>query len=183
MDREEYRTKAQDFMSRAEAALAEVFAEEDNPVLVVGLQFGEMGTDESIPNCMIASNLPICLVGEALEDMEAEAARQHSAFHGEDGEQPYMDTDAADVPEELREFAAKLADDLGVPVENIRYRAAVDTADLSSDELPDWLTGTDVAEALTGGDIAAAGLGLSDEDVAEVTETAARVEDEQEGKE
>lgn len=183
MEAAEYQSKAQAFMDRVEAAIGEVFDiadDGDRPVVVIGLQFGDMGKDGSnLPTCVVSSNLPICLVGEAIHDMHDEAILQHDAYHAESGDNPLMVTDPADVPEEVRDFAATLAETLGVPVENIQFRSSVDTTDLSDESLPDWLKGSDIAEAMTGGDIAAAGLGLSDEDVAALREEEQNVLDSQ----
>jgi hypothetical protein len=66
-----------------------------------------------------------------------------------------------------------------VPIESVQVQQFVDTADLADDDLPDWLKGTDIAEAMTGGDIAAAGLGLSDDDVAAIREEEQNVLDSQ----
>lgn len=180
MEATEYESKATAFKERVEAAATEVFGEEETAVVVFGIQFGDMGKQPGLPVCIVGSNLPICLVGEAIHDMHDEVVSQHAAYHAEqDGASAYMVTDAADVSEEARAFAADLAEQLGVPVESIEFRTQVDTADLSEDDLPDWLKGSEVAEAMTGGDIAAAGLGLSDEDVAAIREEEQQVLDSQ----
>jgi hypothetical protein len=186
MEATEYETKSRAFMERVEAIVAEVFdVEADQPIVVVGLQFGEMGRDDSaLPTCVVASNLPLCAVGGAIHDMHDEVAMQHEAMHGvQDGSDGFMLTDLADAPDEVRQYAEDLAENLGIPLSAIQVREQIDTTDLSEGDLPDWLRGSDVAEAMTGGDIASAGLGLSDEDVADLNKLGASVEDEQPGKE
>jgi hypothetical protein len=168
MEATEYEIKSRAFMAKVEGAMAEVFEVEDRPVVVIGLQFGDMGAEgTNLPPCVLSSNLPICMVGSAIHDMHDEAVEQHNAFHASD-EDGFMATDLADAPEEVQEYARSLAESLGVPIESVQVQQFVDTADLADDDLPDWLKGTDIAEAMTGGDIAAAGLGLSDEDIADI---------------
>lgn len=115
------------FVDRVNTALDEVFDfEAEHPVIVMGMQFGEM------ENPVVTSNLPICLTEDAVLDMVDVARAAHAHYHGvaEDGEPLGFPMDEADIPEEVRAAALAAAEAAGIPPEMIRYIQVPDTSDL-----------------------------------------------------
>jgi hypothetical protein len=158
---EDFRAKTNLLMEKVQTALEEVFdMETEQPIIVVGVQTSGLGDagelDPDYPKCALLTNLSVHAVGLAIEDMASEAALMHEAAHAGDPLLPegFMRTNPADVPEEVRAYAQKIAEGLGIPVENVVFQSMVDTDDLSEESLPEWLRGSEVAEAMTGGDIA-----------------------------
>lgn len=110
--------------------LAEVYGEENLPAIVVGVQHQGDGEHE----CLVTSNLPVCLVPDAIVDMHAESIRQHDRVHGdgvsEDGSEVRQRVSLDNVPPEVRERALQLAQELGISPEEIAYVEVADISDL-----------------------------------------------------
>lgn len=140
MEPQEYEQKFGAFVDRMNEAMHDIFSEEDHPTVILGLQFGEMGKpDNDLPPCAVTSNLPECLVPEAIEDMMEVAEYLHAQAHGVTVEElraresmPSMKvSDLSQVPEEIREQMTALAERLGIDPANIEYHETVSTDDLS----------------------------------------------------
>lgn len=127
----ESHSKITAFIQKVDEAMHEVFdVETDHPAVVVGLQFAASESDAPV---FLSSNLPICLVGAAIHDMHDAAAEQHDAFHEATGQ--FMDVDPGDesIPQEVRDFAARLAADNGLDPSQVVIQAQVGTDDLNDD--------------------------------------------------
>ena len=90
------------------------------PSVVIGMQYGNMGLDENLPDCLVSSSLPVCAVEDALADMMDFAHAAHLAYHGEtedEDEEPEgsIQTRTLDeVPEEVRVVVEEFAKSFGV---------------------------------------------------------------------
>lgn len=105
--------------------LAEVFGD-DLPAIVVGLQprgYEPQGDD---PTCLVTSNLPVCLIPDAVADMHGEALRLHDEAHGVVREEVTFDSLPADVQEQLRQ----VAEESEVPLDSMRFVQVADASDL-----------------------------------------------------
>lgn len=136
---EEMHQKWHDFIDAVNAAMDAVFnVEEEHPVIVLGAQWGEMGhADSGLPVCVVTSNLPVCLVGQALEDMMEQAEADHDRHHGglglrEDGTPAGFDVSADEVPEAVREAAYRIAEEMGLGRDAVVFRATPDIRDLEN---------------------------------------------------
>lgn len=122
------------FQDGITALTSEVFdTEADQPAVVVGVQFGDMGKEEGLPNVLVSSNLPICLVLDALEDMLDFAADRHSAFHknGGDENQVAVPLDAANVPDEILDKIREMFPD--IDMDRVKFSEIADIKDLTAD--------------------------------------------------
>lgn len=109
----------------------------DHPIIVLGAQWGSMGkADSDLPDCVVTSNLPVCLVPDALLDMMTRANADHDEHHGlnietdDEGMPLGFPMDADSVPDSVREQALKIAESLGLPPEAITYLQVPNTSDL-----------------------------------------------------
>lgn len=130
-DLEALDAKVGEFMVKVDALLVETFGppSDDNHVrIILGLNVGTA--------LVLSSNLPTCAVGEAIHDLHDLAMEDHAKYHAEDGDHPYMTlTDLSQVPEDVREEAVRLAEAHGIPLDQVIFRAAVDTDDLTDEGL------------------------------------------------
>lgn len=128
---DEEHEKFHSLLDRFNTALAEVYGTdpETMPSIVLGVQ--PRGMEDG---CLVTSNIPVCLVPDAIVDMHTEAIRQHEEVHGdgvsEDGSQVRQRVSLDAVPEEIRQRAIEYAQELGIPVEEIAYVEMVNVSDL-----------------------------------------------------
>lgn len=123
------------FIDKVQAAMEEVFdIENDQPVVVIGAQFGDMGKEEGLPSVLVSANLPPCLVSDAIKEMFEFSEAQHAAYHG--GHEVLGDNyvtqqmDLANVPEEvIAELKKMFGDDLDLS--QVVFTEAVDISDLT----------------------------------------------------
>ena len=88
MERDEYQSRWNTFVERVNDALHATFEEDDRAVVVLGIQFGEMGTAEApdLPACLVTSNLPICAIPTAIASMGEQVDIDHARYHGQEVE-------------------------------------------------------------------------------------------------
>lgn len=135
---QEMHEKWHKFVDEVNAAVEACFdVDADHPVIVLGAQWGEMGkADSGLPVCVVTSNLPVCLVPEALTDMLDRAEADHAAHHGtaldENGMPQGFPMDATEVPEAVKAAALALAEKFGLTPEQIKYVQVPDTSDLDN---------------------------------------------------
>lgn len=122
------------FLDGITALTNEVFdVEIDKPAVVVGVQFGDMGGEEDLPNVLVSANLPICLVLDALEDMLDFAHAQHKAFHdnGGDEDRVTVPIDAENVPDSILDKIREMYPD--IDLSQIKFMQVTDINDLTAD--------------------------------------------------
>lgn len=129
---DEYHEKWHAFIEDFSALLAVHFTEEDDPAIVMGAQWGDMGSEEwEHVDCALTSNLPICGVPFALEEMREEAERFHREHHARTLTEP-VSPDS--VPEEVRAIAMQIAEQLGIDASDMQFVTTADISDLDSVE-------------------------------------------------
>lgn len=135
------------------AVISEVFdLEADHPAIVLGVQWGEMGNKESEwPDCAVTSNLPSCLIGQALEDMADFAEAQHDEFHAmnkaqlieaaqnavgshEDANTVSEEVSFDSLPDKAKEVVRAFMDELGISEDNVEFEvhSVADMSDLAA---------------------------------------------------
>lgn len=119
------------FIEGINRVVAEVFGETQIAV-VIGAQWGGMGAPDSpLPNCVVTSNLPACLVPEALSDMVEFAESAHDDYHGIVREEVSGDA----VPQAVRDEAARVAESLGLDASAVKFIVVDETGDLSEEAI------------------------------------------------
>lgn len=119
------------FIDGVNRIVAEVFGETE-AAIVIGAQWGGMGAPDSpLPDCVVTSNLPACLVPQALADMVEFAESAHDDFHGVVREE----VSAAAVPQAVRDEAVRVAESMGLSAENVRFIVVDETGDLSDEAI------------------------------------------------
>jgi len=128
---EEVHDQWHQFIEGVNRVVAEVFAE-DQVAVVIGAQWGGMGApDSTLPDCVVTSNLPACLVPDALADMQAFAESAHDDYHGIVREEVSADA----VPQEVRDEAVRFAESVGLSAENVKFIVVDETGDLSDEAI------------------------------------------------
>lgn len=131
---EEMHERWHTFVERINEVAHDVFGEDDDLFLVLGAQWnGISWGEDGNPECLLTSNLPLCLIADAIEDMHAEAVRLHESIHG-DGMKPdgtvTQRVSLDNVPEEVREAALAFAAEHGIPPEDVAFVEVADASDL-----------------------------------------------------
>lgn len=132
------------FIEKVNDAAVEVFGTSDSALaLVIGVQFGDFKWGENgNPECLLTSNLPLCLIPDACNDMVSEAVRLHEEQHGDgmqaDGSiRQRVGLDA--IPEEAREEVERFMAEHGISAEEVAFVQIVDASDLA--DLPETTEG------------------------------------------
>lgn len=130
---EEMLTKWETFIAGLNALVEETFTNEENPGIVVGAQWGEMGGGNGLPAVVVTSNIPVCITPDAIHDMLLYAEQAHNRYHGGEGDSPMEPMTAEEIealPEEVLAEARTIAEQFGLDVTQIGFVKAVDLADL-----------------------------------------------------
>lgn len=131
---EEMNTKWETFIAGLNSLVAETFTEEEHPGIVVGAQWGQMGdADSGLPVVVVTSNIPVCVIPDAIHDMLHYSEQAHNRYHGGSGETPMEPMSEAEIealPEEVLSEARALAEQFGLDVSQIGFVKAVDMGDL-----------------------------------------------------
>jgi hypothetical protein len=138
---EEINSIMEQFVEALNRAIGETFGPEGFPPdlsTVTGVKFD----DED--GCHTFSNLNICGVPGALNEMLSMAMADHQRYHAEGLHQVTEMIPPESVPADVREVAERVAEQFGA--ENIIYTETVDTEDL--DRLPEFIDGGELPGGL-----------------------------------
>lgn len=139
----EMNAKIEAAITQVRDVLGGIFTDDDQAVIMLGIQFGEMGRDESLPLCALITNVRPCVAEGVLADMHEQAGLIHKEFHEgfglnpEDFVREIVGPDA--VPAEVRKDAEAYAERLGLPVDRIEYVVHAPINDLNEAEGPEAL--------------------------------------------
>lgn len=152
---EAYAERWTTFIEGLNRLVDETFTNEENPGIVIGAQWGEMGSGNGLPSVVVTANLPTCIVPDAVNDMLHYAEQAHNRYHGGEGETPMApmtDEEIAEIPEEVLAEAKALAETFGIDVSQIGFVKPVDLSDLDDPQAalnvrlpgdPEGVEGTD----------------------------------------
>lgn len=131
---EDYLAKWETFVAGLNTLVEGIFTAEENPGIVVGAQWGDMGDgNNGLPAVVVTTNIPVCVAPDAIHDMLHYAEMAHNRYHGGEGESPMApmtEAEIAALPEEVLAQARAVAEQYGMDFSQIGFVKVVEMDDL-----------------------------------------------------
>lgn len=126
--------KWSDFVDLLNSALETVFGDDPSIAAVIGVQFGDMGSDDhpELPVCITSSNLSVCQTVGAVEEMLSTACAAHEEVHRRSANQIREQIPEANVPAEVVAQARAYLEEIGLPPDTeLQFIEVADAEDLA----------------------------------------------------